>query len=59
MGPLDWSWPEVVESSKSDVTLEDGASVGGLKWEEDPLWPWLSLCVGWRTDDPHVVQLIP
>ena len=44
MGPLGWSWPEVVEASEPDVTVDKGGGLGGPKWEEEPwllpLW-WL------------------
>ena len=59
MGPLDWSWPEVVEASKPDVTVDIGAGLGGPKREEEPLWPGCPPCGGWRTGDPHVAPLLP
>ena len=39
MGLLDWSWPEVVEASEPDITMDESAGLEGPKWEEEPLWP--------------------
>ena len=41
MGPLDWFWPEVMEASEPDVTVDESAGLEGHKQEEEPLWPWL------------------
>ena len=58
MGPLDWSWPEVVEASKPDVTVDKGAGLEGPERERNHYGHSCSPCGGWRTGDLHVAPLL-
>ena len=55
MGPLDWSWPEVVEASEPDVTVDEGVPpvVAGVR--VTPMLPHSSLVLRVR---PHRTGLV-
>ena len=59
MGLLDWSWPEVMEASEPDITMDKSVGLEGPNGRWNYYGPGCSPCGGWRTSDPSCCPTPP